>query len=107
MPSATRWKVVLPRSIPIERICDLICMTILRLAFCQHQHDSRWLTSGGPSHYRHCTQNPALRLKACKRLFSTVDVLPLIYYPEHSSKFHVLETQAIRGRGTSSIRGYV
>jgi uncharacterized damage-inducible protein DinB len=26
-------------------------MAILRLAFCQHHHDSRWLTSGGPSHY--------------------------------------------------------
>ena len=56
LPSATRWKVVLPRSIPIDLICDYL-----------HGDDppSGFLPTtiitpvgfldGGPSHYPHFT----------------------------------------------------
>jgi len=44
-------------------------MVILRLALCQPHHDSRWLTSGGPSHYPHCTQNPWKRRRESARLW--------------------------------------
>src|SRR3954462_10905043 len=83
MPSATRWKVVLPRSIPIERICDLICMTILPLAFCQHHHDSRWLTSGGPSHYPHYTQNGHTGDSECNAVVTTIGYNNRLCQMEH------------------------
>jgi len=64
IPSAMRWKVVLPRSIPI----DLICMVILRLAFCQPPSSLVGWLDGGPSHYRHYTH---LRLRRDNRLITS------------------------------------
>jgi len=47
---------------------------ILRLAFfCQHHHGSRWLTDGGPSHYRHSTNfDQSTLLQGGKKIFRLV-----------------------------------